>query len=200
MKLASCVLCVAALLQVGCSSMRLVDTDVTSFTPAAAKAVNVPASYRFERLPSQQARAEQQAQLEGLAVPVLSLFGLSRNDQAAQYSVQIEVRVQQDTADLWESPWFGVSRHHFIGYGFGWGRFGRVGTVAIHTDFPAYRREVAVVMRSLPDNQIVYESRAQHEGRWSDDAAIVPAMLQAALNGFPKAPPGLRKVNIEIPR
>ena len=72
--------------------------------------------------------------------------------------------------------------------------------MAIHTDFPAYRREVSIVMRSLPDNQIIYESRAQHEGRWSDDAAVVPAMLQAALNGFPKAPPGLRKVNIEIPR
>ena len=198
MKLASCVLCVAALLQVGCSSMRLVDSDVTSFTPAAAKPITVPASYRFERLPSQQARAEQQAQLEALAVPVLALFGLRRNDQAAQYSVQIDVRVQQDLHDTWESPWFGVSRHHFIG--FGPGRHGRFGLVAIHSDFAAYRREVSVVLRSTPDNQVVYESRAQHEGRWSDDAAVVPAMLQAALNGFPQAPTGLRKVNIEIPR
>ena len=198
MKLASCILCVAALLQAGCSSMRVVDNDVASFTPANAQAIKVPAKYRFERLPSQQAKAEQQAQLESIAAPVLLLFGLSRDDQAAQYSVQIEVRVQQDTVEVWESPWFGVSRHHFIGYG--WGRFGRVGTVAIHTDVPAYRREVAVVMRSLPDNQIVYESRAQHEGRWSDDVAIVPAMLQAALNGFPNPPPGPRKVNVEIPR
>ena len=198
MKLASCFLCVAALLQAGCASVRLVDSDVVSFTPAAAPAISVPATYRFERLPSQQAYAEQQAQLEALAAPVLSLFGLQRNDQTAQYTVQIEVRVHQDLNEPWESPWFGVSRHHFIGLGAG--RFGRHGLVAIHSDFPAYRREVSVVMRRVPDNQVVYESRAQHEGRWSDDAAIVPAMLQAALNGFPKAPAGPRKVNIEIPR
>lgn len=198
MKLPSLILCAAALLLGGCSAMRLVDSDVISFAPAAAKPVTVPATYRFERLPSQQARAAQQAQLETLAMPVLSLFGLSRDDQAPQYSVQIEVRVQQELYEPWESPWFGVSRHHFIGFGIG--RFGRGGAVAIHSDFPAYRREVAVVMRSVSDNQIVYESHAQHEGRWSDDAAVVPAMLQAALNGFPKAPPGLRQVNIEIPR
>lgn len=198
MKLPSVVLCVAALLLAGCSTMRVVDSDVISFSPAAAKPVTVPATYRFERLPSQQASAAQQAQLEALAAPVLSLFGLSRDDQAPQYSVQIEVRVQEDLPDVWESPWFGVSRHHFIGFGVG--RFGRHGTVAIHSDFPAYRREVSVVMRNTPGNQIVYESRAQHEGRWSDDAAVVPAMLQAALNGFPQALPGLRKINIEIPR
>lgn len=198
MKPAIAFLCSAALMLGGCSAMRLVDSEVISFAPQAAKPITVPATYRFERLPSQQARAVQQTQLEALAAPVLSLFGLSRDDQAPQFSVQIEVRVQQELYEPWESPWFGVSRHHFIGYG--WGRFGRVGAVAIHADFPAYRREVAVVMRSLPDNQIVYESHAQHEGRWSDDAAVVPAMLQAALNGFPKAPPGLRKVNIEIPR
>lgn len=198
MKLANCVLCVAALLLTGCSSMRVVDSDVVSFTPAAAKPITVPAKYRFERLPSQQAHAEQQTQLEALAVPVLSLFGLQHNDPAAQYSVLIDVRVQRDANDPWESPWFGVSRHHFIG--FGAGRYGRFGLVAIHTDFPAYRREISVVMRDLANSQVVYESRAQHEGRWPDDAAIVAAMLQAALNGFPKAAVGPRKVNIEIPR
>ncbi len=198
MKIASYVLCAAALLQAGCTSMRLVDSDVVSFAPAAAQAIAVPATYRFERLPSQQAQAELQTHLEALAQPVLSLFGLQRNDQSAQYSVQLEVRVQQDLDSPWESPWFGVSRHHFIGYGAV--RHGRFGLVAIHSDFPAYRREVSVVMRRVPDNQVVYESRALHEGRWSDDTAIVPAMLQAALNGFPKAPAGPRKVNIEIPR
>lgn len=198
MKIASYVLCAAALLQAGCASTRLVDSDVVSYTPTAAQAISVPATYRFERLPSQQAQADLQQQLETLAVPVLSLFGLQRNDQSAQYSVQLDVRVQQDLDAPWESPWFGVSRHHFIGYGSV--RHGRFGLVAIHSDFPAYRREVSVVMRRVPDNQVVYESRALHEGRWSDDAAIVPAILQAALNGFPKPPAGPRKVNIEIPR
>jgi len=198
MKLASAVLCAAALMLGGCSSMRLVDSEVISFVPESTAPITVPATYRFERLPSQQARAPQQAQLESLAVPVLSRFGLHRDDQAPQYSVQIEVRVQRELYEPWESPWFGVSHHHFIG--FGMGRFGRGAAVAIHSDFPTYRREVAVVLRSVTGNQIVYESHAQHEGRWSDDPAVVSAMLQAALTGFPKAPPGLRKVDIEIPR
>lgn len=198
MKLASAVLCAAVLMLGGCSAMRLVDSEVISFAPDAAAPISVPTSYRFERLPSQQARAPQQAQLEDLAMPVLARFGLNRDDQAPQYSVQIEVRVQEEWYEPWESPWFGVSRHHFIG--FGMGRFGRSAMVAIHSDFPTYRRELAVVLRRVDGNQIVYESHAQHEGRWSDDAALVSAMLQAALTGFPKAPPGLRRVDIEIPR
>ena len=57
MKFASTVLCAAALMLGGCSSMRLVDSDVVSFVPQAAAPITVPATYRFERLPSQQARA-----------------------------------------------------------------------------------------------------------------------------------------------
>jgi len=45
---------------------------------------------------------------------------------------------------------------------------------------------------------VVFESRASHDGPWSDCAAIVPAMLDAALQGFPNLPPGQRHVNIEI--
>jgi len=46
----------------------------------------------------------------------------------------------------------------------------------------------------------VFESRASHDGPWSDSQAVVPAMLDAALQGFPNPPSGTRQVGVEIPR
>ena len=60
--------------------------------------------------------------------------------------------------------------------------------------------EASLVIRRLIDNQVVFETRAKHDGRWSDDEAVLPAMFQAALQGFPNPPRGLRRVTIEIPR
>jgi len=47
---------------------------------------------------------------------------------------------------------------------------------------------------------VVFETRATHDGPWADSAQILPAMLQAALQGFPAPPAGMRRVNMEIPR
>jgi len=46
----------------------------------------------------------------------------------------------------------------------------------------------------------VFETRATHDGPWADSAQILPAMLAAALQGFPHPPAGVRRVDIEIPR
>ena len=67
-------------------------------------------------------------------------------------------------------------------------------------DMPYYRRELAIVLRRLADGVVVFESRARHDGLWHDDEAVLPAMLQAALQGFPTPPPGQRRVVVEIPR
>jgi hypothetical protein len=47
---------------------------------------------------------------------------------------------------------------------------------------------------------VLYETRATHDGIWADARAVLPAMLAAALQGFPVPPAGTRRVNIEIPR
>ncbi len=72
--------------------------------------------------------------------------------------------------------------------------------VALQFDTPYYRREVHLLVRRLSDSMLVFETRANHDGRWSDDAAVLPAMFEAALRGFPNPPQGLRRVNIEMPR
>jgi hypothetical protein len=65
---------------------------------------------------------------------------------------------------------------------------------------PYFKRELSILMRELSTGQIVFETRAVHDGVWSDTLAVLPAMLDAALTGFPQPPPGTRRVNVEIPR
>ena len=48
-------LCAAAALLAGCAGPRLVESDVSSFSTLSA--LPSPPTYRFERLPSQQAQA-----------------------------------------------------------------------------------------------------------------------------------------------
>ena len=48
--------------------------------------------------------------------------------------------------------------------------------------------------------RVVYETRAAHDGRWNSSPALWTAMLDAALQGFPVPPSGVRRVNVEVPR
>jgi hypothetical protein len=63
-----------------------------------------------------------------------------------------------------------------------------------------YRREVSLIMRDLKSGQVVYETRATHDGPWSDSEQLFATLFQAAMAQFPNPPAGLRRVNIEIPR
>ena len=65
---------------------------------------------------------------------------------------------------------------------------------------PLYLREVSLVLRDSRSHAVLYETRATHDGIWADARAVLPAMLAAALQGFPVPPSGTRRVNIEIPR
>ena len=64
----------------------------------------------------------------------------------------------------------------------------------------SYRHELSLILRDLRNSQVVYETRAVHDGPWSDTVNLLPALLDAALRDFPNPPPGPRKINIEIPR
>jgi hypothetical protein len=184
----------------GCSSMRIVDSDVTAFATSTGPAVTLPAPYRFERLPSQQARASSTAALEALAEPQLARAGLRRDDAAPLYALQLELRVIRDAQPPWEDPRYlagqAVPYPITMRYGVMMRHYG----LDLRFDMPYYRRELAIVLRRLADGVVVFESRARHDGLWHDDEAVLPAMLQAALQGFPTPPPGQRRVVVEIPR
>jgi hypothetical protein len=182
-----------SLLLAGCASSYILDNTVQSFSGLTA----LPAqpTYRFERLPSQQAPA--QAELEAMADPALHKAGLRRDDAKPHFSVQVTARIQP-VLSPWASPWdvgwgfggFHGRRHHGIGFGFG----SRLSTM----ESPWYHREVGIIVRELPSNKVVFESSASNEGPWTNSPAVFPAMFEAALQGFPTPPAGPRQVNVQI--
>nr|WP_249661219.1 DUF4136 domain-containing protein [Variovorax sp. PCZ-1] len=199
----------ASVLLAGCSGLRIVDSQVAAYSKLEARPAQ--ASWRFERLPSQQNLQEPQAmrqiKLEAMAAQELGKWGFKPQAEsanaAANFSVQLSARIQRLERGPFDDPW--------QAHPFGWGLPGRDYVVTgsgrvIYTPFlppipqPWYVREVSLIIRDTSDNRVVYETKAQHEGRWADDEAVLPAMLAAALQGFPKPPEGKRMVNIEIPR
>lgn len=175
----------------GCATSFILDNSVQSFSTLAA--VPAKASYRFDRLPSQQA-FQFQAQVEAMADPALFKAGLRRDDAAPRLGVEVTARVQRALSP-WADPWDGWGGMH------GWGRWG--GSFGIGGPFPRmeqpwFHREVRIVMRDLPTNRVVYETQAVNDGPWGDNAAVFPAMFDAALQGFPNAPAGARLVNVRV--
>lgn len=173
--------------------MRLVDNQVNAYAPAS-----VPAGsrYRFERLPSQQANPAQD-RLEAMAEQALAQVGMKRDDAIARYSVQVSATQRAQQAVL-DRPALGWN----LGWMFGNGGIS-VGGGGLYPGLDArtsYWREVGLIVRERATQAVVFESRAVNDGPWSDSAAILPAMLDAALQGFPNPPAGERRVSIEIPR
>lgn len=193
-RMARSVLLLMVFLISGCASTRLIDSQVNSFAP---QVIAAGAGYQFERLPSQLADPVSQAKLEKLAEQALAKVGLKRQN-AASLRVQVSA-VQRQENTLNQS-----------GVGIGWGLglvFGN-GTISMGNRgalFPgletqtSYWRQVSLIIRNA-SGAVLFESHASHEGIWSDGEVVLAALLDAALQGFPTPPTGVRRVNIEIPR
>ena len=187
----------------GCASTRMVGSEVNSFARWTPAPPAPGSSYRFERLPSQQADLAQ-ARLEGLAQAALARVGLQHNPQAASLSVQVSASSQPMLRSVWDGSYYPYGNPNiFIGGGSG----GGVSSVGVGFGFgfplggmdtPIYRREISIVMRAIPSNVAVYETRAVSEEPWLDTDPVLSAMLDAALRGFPVPPAGPRRVNVEI--
>ena len=183
-----------ALLLSGCTGMRLIDSQVNSFAP---QAVAPGSSYQFERLPSQMADPVNQTELEKLAELALSKVGLRRQNNAP---LRVQVTAVQRLENTFNQGGVG------IGWGLGWGfGGGAIGVGSYGGMFPwvdtqtSYWRQVSLIMRNAAGD-VVFESHASHDGIWADSGAVLAAMLDAALQGFPTPPTGVRRVSIEIPR
>ncbi len=191
---------VVALALQGCASTWVVDTQVQSFS--GMPALPAQPSYRFERLPSQQLDGGQQDLVESLADAALFKAGLRRDDAAPRYSVQVTARVQR-VLSPWADPWddfgmgavgpvFGGYGRGGVSFGFGWGGG------LLRSEQPWYKREASVVVRELAGNRVVFESRATGDGPWSDSRAVLAAMFEAAMQGFPNPPTGVRRVSVQV--
>jgi hypothetical protein len=142
-------------------------------------------TYRFERLPSQVGQPLQD-QIEAAADGPLFRAGLRRDDAAPRYAVQVRSGID---ALATPSPGWGSS----VGIGIGGGgRGGGVGIglgIPIGGSAPRQVQRVDVLVRELASGRTVFESNA------SGDASIpTVALVEAALQGFPNPPRGLRTV------
>jgi len=186
-----CGLLAAGLLS-GCAMPRMIDSDVQSFTTGAAAVT--PASYRFERLPSQAAEPSP-SPLELRAAQALRKVGLTETAQGAaepaRYAVQVSLQITRM-----------VSPYPQSGIGFGlWGhRDGdRRSWLDLAMEPQWYRHAVRLLLRDVASGQIAYETRASFDGPWNDTGNLLPVLLDAALQGFPNPPAGARRVVIELP-
>lgn len=190
-----------ALLLTGCSGLRLVESQVRTAAPADAATIEPGARYRFERLPSQTNPVETES-VEAIAESELNEVGMVHDEAAARYSVQITTRMDSYQVDDWGRPYQGTGSIYIGGGNMGIGVGSMIG-MGMGMRFPPpsqYRHEVTLLLRDLKSNQVVYETRATHEGPWNDRYNIMRAVLAAALKDFPKTPAGPRRVKVEIPR
>ena len=183
----------------GCAAMNQLSSEVSTFSqwPADRK----PATYAFERLPSQQANPDQQRTLEDAAARAMESAGFTAaaDARSADVSVQLGARVNAQDRSPYDDPFWwrgGLYRSHFgrpfrsSGFGFGFG-FGNNGMTT-------YEREVALLIRDKKSGEPLYEARATNDGGSPSINSLLSAMYEAALKGFPAVGANPRRVTTTI--
>ena len=181
---------------------RTVDAEVrTVAAQAPGAAVLQQPRYRFERgqLVVGQPAPEK---LEAMAQAALARVGAVRDDAGAQLSVQVGGYVSAYWRDEWGRPMgYGPRVSLGVGVGGGW-RGGAVGLgmgwPLYDPDIPAYVSEVSLLMRDLRTGQIVYDTRARHDGPWHDTENVLAALFVAALEGYPSPAQSVRRVGVPL--
>jgi hypothetical protein len=194
-------LLVAAATLAGCAALNTVTSDVTTFSewPADRK----PGSYAFERLPSQKADAPRTAALEGAAAKALEKAGFTAAADAAQADVvvQIGARISRTEISPWDDPlWWRWGGDYWRSPTWRRGpRSAFYGGFGAEWYSPRYERNVAVLLRDRASNTPLFEAHAQNEGGSSGDVALLGAMFEAALQGFPaKDAQNPRRVSVSL--
>lgn len=179
----------------GCAALNTVQADLSTWGdwPADRK----PGSYAFDRLPSQQARADETERLEAAARPALEKAGFVPAAPGAtpDVLVQVAARTSRTATDLWADPlwWRG---------GFGYYRrswTGPVWVISPHFDSSRYDREVALLLRDGASGKPLYEARVSNEGSTAGSDSLVAALFQGALVDFPRNGPNPRTVSVTLP-
>ena len=209
------VACCMALLS-ACSTLRNLDSQVQTSTQwPTSSAAPTKGLYRLERLPADLNNL-QAGWAENELEPVLASLGWARNDVDAQYSVWIGVQAAEYVVDMRgrvvRGPWvnhfyMGVGNGHRprgAGVGIGWTYHSRspfnTGMMLDLAEPPIYVREVSIIIRDLQSGKVVYQTKATHDGPWSDHQNVWRGMIAAALQGFPNPTPAKRRVVLPIPR
>ncbi len=186
-------LLVAAAALSGCAAMNNLTSDVSSYSawPADRK----PGTYAFERLPSQQLRADRSQAIEDSARRALEGAGFVpvAEGEPSEYVVQLGARVSATEAYYDDPFWWrgGLYAHRFArpwpSYGFG-----------LSLPTVTYEREVALLIRDRKSGQPLYETRASNDGGSAAMKSLLPAMFEAAMKDFPAGSPTPRRVTTPL--
>ncbi|MDO5694025.1 MAG: hypothetical protein Q4G70_16355 [Pseudomonadota bacterium] len=183
---------------------RTVGADVrTSAAQPPGNAMLNGMHYRFERGPLVAGQPAPE-KLETMAQAALARVGAVRDDAGARVSVQVGGYVNAYWLDESGMPYGGLSNPR-ISLGIGVGRGWRGGGVGFgfgwpmwDTSIPAYVSEVSLLMRDVSTGQIVYDTRARHDGPWHDTENVLAALFVAALEGFPQPVAAVRRVGVPL--
>jgi len=185
---------VATLALGGCAGLATLSSEVSSYGewPRGQAA----GTYAFERLPSQQARAQDQDVLEAAARPALEAAGFkpAPAGMEPQVLVQVGARITRTDRSPWDDPLWWRGSFGYWRYGPWAGPSWRLG---MRMDPPRYDREVAVLLRDRATGKPVYEARASSDGTSNGSAPLLAAMFAAALKDFPAV--GLNPRTVVVP-
>jgi len=195
LRMSSVVLLALAAALTACASLNTVDSDVSTYSqwPTERK----PTTYAFERLPSQQARPQEQAELEAVARPALASAGFTEvvDIKTADVTVQVSARVSRTDRSVYDDPfwWRGGVYYSRHGRPF-WGP-----SFVMSAENPRYDREAALLIRDRQSNQPLYEARASNDGLTIGGAKLMGGLFLAAMKDFPQAGVNPRRVSVQLP-
>ncbi len=179
-----------------CASLTTMQAEVASYGnwPAQRK----PGTYAFERLPSQQARADAQQRLEDAARPAVESAGFTAAapGETPDVLVQVGARITRYETSPWYDPWWYGG---YYGYGYGYWR-GRPwpGVYRPYPFYPyypywhysepaRYDREVGLLLRDRGNGTPLYEARASSNGYSSGGDELLSALFRASMADFPNS-------------
>ena len=197
------VVSVASFAMSGCASFNNLHNEVSTFGPWPAE--RKPATFAFERLPSQQAHPEHEQQLENAARGALEAAGFqaAADLNSAEYLMQVGARVTTNDPWIYNDAlfWRGSFRYGYYGRYGRWGRgpFGGFnGGFGYYDGYATFDREVALIIRDRKTGQLLYEARASNTGPSASIDYLLPAMFEAAMKDFPGVGPNPRSVTTQI--
>lgn len=172
----------------GCAALNTVTSEVATYGDWPAG--RAPGHYAFERLPSQQAHAARQAEIESAAAHALEAAGFAAAPDAAQADVivQIGARISRTEASPWDDPlWWRWGAGYWRGPGWRYSARSPFYYTNLNTGWytTRYERSVALLLRDRASGAPLYEAHAQTDGSTSGDSALLAAMFGAALKDFP---------------